>query len=965
MSRITSGVGVFSGIDRGAIIDQLLALDGRAKTVYQKRGRDITQQQAALLDVNTRMSALRSAASKFSVSRVFASAAASSSDDTKMTAAATPGAASGSYRFSVDRLVSTQQSLSRGFADSTSSAVGITSLRLESARGQASSDTLLSQLNGGIGVARGKIVLTDSSGAAATVDLSKVGTVGEALAAINNATGVRVTASVDGDRLVLADSAGGLGNLRVENAAGYTTATSLGIAGTAGSVGSAGRINGTAINTVGGATALTSLNDGRGVGLSRGSTVSSPDFTITTRSGVSYAVDIGDVYEMRAPTVGAAPVLTKTKSAVSDLQGVIDRINDQAKTGAVQAVRASLNADRTGIELEDLTTPAVGVPSLSVAESGSGTTAADLGIQTTTTGATITGRRLTAGLNSVMLRSVNGGQGISGTALALDTKDGQSFSLTIDQNKSLSDLLKQISSETGGAVTASLNERGTGITLTDTTSGPGSFLASGTAATSLKLTAGGGKWGTDNLQIGYLGRNSRLTTLPGNRSVTAGSFEIISSYGTKSTVNIPSDAKTLGDVISAINSNAPDVQASMNDTGDGLVIREKVRAGLVGGQKISIRDLSGTAARDLNLVGTATATGLANVIDGTFDKTVTFDSGDTLQQVADKINLAGGLASATIVNDGSSSRAFRLVLTSRASGSTGAFKADSGLFDLGISQTAEAQDSRIFYGSEDPARALLLQSTTNTVTGIAANLTVTAKAVSTTPVTVTVNQDPAAILTSITDFVTAFNNLVGRIDELAKYDTDANKRGVLLGNSMVQEIRSSVFSIVQGTPFGVTGRYRTLAQAGLTIDSTNTMQFNSNKLTTALADDPQAVADMFSARGATQTSVGQTPVLDRNGVVIPGAFVGGSTTTTTVTRQGILERLADSINRYTRPTDGLFVVNGKNMDQQLKSQTDKIAAIDVRLATKRATLDKQFIAMESTIGRLQQQQGSLSSIRAF
>lgn len=965
MSSITSGVGVFSGINSQQLIEQLLAVDSRPKAIYQKRNKDITVRQAAMLNINSLLSTLKSASTKFNTAQVFRTATTASSNADVLTATATPGAASGTYSFTVDRLVTTQQTVSRGFADSTTSAVGITNLTLEPRQALLSRDTPLSQLNGGQGIDRGRILVTDSAGTATNIDLSRVATVTEVLTAISDATGGKVTASVDGDRLVMADAAGGSGRLKVENFNGGTTASSLGIAGTAAATGSAGRIAGTQINKVGGATSLSSLNDGRGVFINRAGGTSTPDFSIITRSGEAINIDIGDMYENRVPDAGGPAVLTKVKSAVTDLQGVIDRINSQAKAGPTQKISATLNAAGTGIELTDLTTPSGTNPVFSVVETNGNTTAADLGIRTTTTGGTLTGKRVQAAMNSVLLGSLNGGRGLNGSGFGITTKDGQSFSITADTNGSLSDLMKQIGDETGGAVTMALNARGTGVTFTDNTSGGGGFSVTLDGASAMNIVPQSSSvWGNDNLQMGYVSRNTKLSALPGGRTVGTGRFELVTSYGDRRTVNIGTDAQNLGDVIAAINSAAPDVTAAINDNGDGIVIKEKARGTGAGGQKITIRDLSGTVARDLNLAGTASGVGSANKVDGSFEKQITFDSGDTLQQVTDKINAANSMAVATIVNDGSPSRPARLVLTSKATGSAGAFISDSGSFSLGLYQTAAAQDSRIFYGSADPARALLFQSTTNTVSGIASNLQVTAKAVNSNPVSVTVAQDTGAIETAIGEMVKAFNDTVSKIDELTKYDTETQKKGTLLGDPLVQQMRQGIFSIIQGNPIGVTGRFATLAQVGIKIDRDNTMSLDSSKLRAALTEDPQAVADLFAARGATTVPAGTEPVRDRNGNEITGVRVRVTSSRSTITRQGVAERLAAEIDRFVKPTDGLITRSNKTLDDQIKAQNEKMKDLDARIERRRVVLQRRFLAMEESIGKLQSQSGSVSNIRS-
>jgi flagellar capping protein FliD len=52
MGGITSSVGIFSGINSASLIDQLLAIEARPKTLAQNRMVQIQGQQAAYLDIS-------------------------------------------------------------------------------------------------------------------------------------------------------------------------------------------------------------------------------------------------------------------------------------------------------------------------------------------------------------------------------------------------------------------------------------------------------------------------------------------------------------------------------------------------------------------------------------------------------------------------------------------------------------------------------------------------------------------------------------------------------------------------------------------------------------------------------------------------------------------------------------------------------------------------------------------------
>ena len=143
MSGITSGVGIFSGINSGSLINQLLAVEARPRTQAQARVVQLQLQSSAYLDLNSKLTALRTASAVFRTSNTFQTKKAASSDGEVATATATNAAASGTYTMLVDRLVSTQQVLSRGFANRDSSSVGATEMTFETADARLDRDVNL------------------------------------------------------------------------------------------------------------------------------------------------------------------------------------------------------------------------------------------------------------------------------------------------------------------------------------------------------------------------------------------------------------------------------------------------------------------------------------------------------------------------------------------------------------------------------------------------------------------------------------------------------------------------------------------------------------------------------------------------------------------------------------------------------------------------------------------------------
>ncbi len=488
MSGITSGTGIFSGIDSASIIDQLIAVESRPKQLAAARIVSLQQQRAAFLDINSRINTLKNAAAKFRLDKIFDKKTASSSNENVMTATTSLGAANGTYSFRVDRLVTTQQDLSRGFADRTSTGLGLSTMTFETAKARLDSNVSLSDINNGAGVSRGRIVVTDSDGNSANVDLSRATTVEDVLNAINGNGTAQVTASVKNGSFVIRDNAGGAGTFSIADAAGSTTATSLGLAGIAAvsSVITGNNVHGLNVNT-----SLSSLNDGNGVFIKNNTNSTTfANFTLNV-DGTTVNINLADVYELAS----GQTVPAKTKSAVSSMGGALTRINEALAAAGFNDVTASIDSTNGRLQLN------AGTHSVTVAEVSGGTTAKDLGLAATAQSGTINGRRVLAGMNSVLANSLNGGAGVTGDgALDFTLRDGSAFAVNVDTTASLSDILAAIETASGTLpgggtkITARLDSKGTGIIITDRTTGTNNLIIEGRAgqdtAASLGISTG-------------------------------------------------------------------------------------------------------------------------------------------------------------------------------------------------------------------------------------------------------------------------------------------------------------------------------------------------------------------------------------------------------------------------------------------------------------------------------------------
>src|SRR4051812_48918853 len=368
---VSTSIGPVSGIDYGKLITGLIGLEQKPIDDITTRLGKLDKQNTALLGLSTLLTGVKVAAANFTSSAVFRAASATSANPSILGASAGVGTATGNYSFNVQRLASASQQVSQGFADSSTNPLGFSgNIKLQLGGGRLDDVAKLSTLNGGSGVARGSIRITDGSGATALVDLSHAVDITDVVNTLNPAPSVNISAKIDGDRLALTDNTGGAGALTVTNAGGTSTATDLGL--TIPSV--AHVLTGSSLTNLKATTTLASLNDGNGVRTAGILT----DFSIP----------------------GAAGTVSVSLNGAKTIGDLISKITT---AGQASGLSAAVSADGHGITLSD-----TGGGPLSVAALNNSLAANDLGIAGTGTG-TLVGQRIASSLQGPLINNLNGG----------------------------------------------------------------------------------------------------------------------------------------------------------------------------------------------------------------------------------------------------------------------------------------------------------------------------------------------------------------------------------------------------------------------------------------------------------------------------------------------------------------------------------------------------------------------------
>ncbi|POT54761.1 flagellar cap protein [Citrobacter amalonaticus] len=337
------------------------------------------------------------------------------------------------------------------------------------------------------------------------------------------------------------------------------------------------------------------------------------------------------------------------------------------------------------------------------------------------------------------------------------------------------------------------------------------------------------------------------------------------------------------------------------------------------------------------------------------------DDETSLAQIAKAINRENGDVTASVqrTDDG-----YQLVLSSKTTGTDGEISVnvegddtlagvlnttgggDTGEDDspgTGMKVVSAATDAKLTVDGSNYTRS------SNTITDILDGVTLTLKAVTEAgePEQLTLNKDNSAIESSVQEFVTQYNSLMGLTSSSSKYvpydssslsnnelATTNSENGALMGDATLRGMVGELRSAVNGVYGNSDSTYRSLADIGIKIDaSTGQMTLDEDKLKQAIADDADGIAFMFMG---TEENPGLAATLD--GIITK--YVGDSENKV----DGIIKNSTDSLNSQV---------------DILQTQIDKTQRlIDASVERYRV----QFQQLDSTMAQLNSMSAQLSAL---
>ena len=253
----------------------------------------------------------------------------------------------------------------------------------------------------------------------------------------------------------------------------------------------------------------------------------------------------------------------------------------------------------------------------------------------------------------------------------------------------------------------------------------------------------------------------------------------------------------------------------------------------------------------------------------------------------------------------------------------------------------------------------------------AGNVTYTLAGTGTT--TVSVSQDTDKLIENVKQFVTDYNKIIDELnskyyekqysdynvltksqensmtqDQITKWNEKA-KSGLLYHDQNVSKIISAMREAFYTPVEGTDSNYNTMMSLGISSSTDQGhIKLDEAKLKTAIAADPDAVRNVFSASGdVTKTVDGET------------------TTTTDYSKEGVMNRISDALyaNLKTLKSyagDSTETSDGSTLGTLIENLKTKMSDFKVQMDAYQELLYKKYDSMETAIQQLSVQMGYIT-----
>ena len=308
---------------------------------------------------------------------------------------------------------------------------------------------------------------------------------------------------------------------------------------------------------------------------------------------------------------------------------------------------------------------------------------------------------------------------------------------------------------------------------------------------------------------------------------------------------------------------------------------------------------------------------------------------DTPSGVVDAINSGNRGYKAQLVNDGSSTNPYKIMITG-ANGSTESFGVSSsdtnGSFGTNFATPTgyAASDANFVVDGISYSRK------SNTITDVVPGVTFSLKGTTSTAASVSFDRDTTDLKTRLTTLVTAYNDFNDIVNQTTDPKSTLDTYGkTLVGDSTVKLIRQQMRSLLF-SPSSTPGKTITsLSQMGYSLDQKGVLSLDATKLDTVLQNNYDDVTKLFT-----------------------GGYNKLSTYSTL--SAGIAGDAVKKLTNMLGPT-GSLATKTNNANTESDKYRARLVTLQLRMDALLARYQKQFASMDSLVGSVNSQKTSLKA----
>ncbi|PIE17279.1 MAG: hypothetical protein CSA66_06160 [Proteobacteria bacterium] len=303
---------------------------------------------------------------------------------------------------------------------------------------------------------------------------------------------------------------------------------------------------------------------------------------------------------------------------------------------------------------------------------------------------------------------------------------------------------------------------------------------------------------------------------------------------------------------------------------------------------------------------------------------VEIETGDTIEDVVQKINKSGAAVDASYIDDGDN---LYVQLAAKQTGFEIGGAADdaititedyrgNGGAEFDFTQVVAAKNAVV------DVDGLSVESRTNTLTDVVEDVSITLTGTGYSELAVAADREGTQ--ERLTDFVDHYNDVLGQIRSQTR-NADGSRSSA--ADPTLTRLESELRSLIGQTVAGATGSFDALSQVGITTTSQGELELDKSLLEDAMDADMRGIGDLF-----------------------------------TLEDEGIAAKFMGLVERYNDSTDGTLAMRVDALNDRIDDASARIESLQLRLDKATATIEAKFTAMEQAMSQYQLQSSALASI---